>query len=162
MMSHGSIYLSRASLSYRNPEWDTRQSGKTSVAKVRTPCDVARNTVDHHSTGAGTVFGAITGHHRRQNGVQKPPLRHYFGAKLPFVSRTSDLLPTDMAEVLSIISAVVRETKGFAQSLALFLCSATAWFFLGLCKSPLVSLESIGIVLWNCCLILRVSTSQLI
>ena len=43
------------------------------------------------------------------------------GAKLPFVSRKSDLFPTDMAEVIGIISVVMRETKCFAEGLTLFL-----------------------------------------
>jgi hypothetical protein len=55
-----------------------------------------------------------------------------FGALLPFVNRTSDLLPTDMAEVLGVISVVVRETKGFAQGLALFLCGTATWLLVGL------------------------------
>jgi hypothetical protein len=51
-----------------------------------------------------------------------------------------------MAEVVGIISGVVRETKGFAQGLTLFLCGATSRLFLWLSESPLVSLERISIV----------------
>ena len=82
------------------------------------------------------------------------------GAKLQFVSRTLALIPTDMAEVVGIISGVVRETKGFAQGLTLLLRGATAWLFLWLRESPLVSLERLSIVLRNVCLVLRTSTSQ--
>ena len=67
-----------------------------------------------------------------------------FGATLPFVARKSDLFPTDMAEVLGVIAVVVRETKGFAQSLALFLCGTAAWLLLGLSQSSLVSLDRIS------------------
>lgn len=43
------------------------------------------------------------------------------GALLPFVTRKPDLFPTDMAEVLGIVSIAVGETKGFASGLARFL-----------------------------------------
>src|SRR5215475_8150278 len=82
------------------------------------------------------------------------------GAKRQCVSRTLALLPTDMAEVVGIISGVVRETKGFAQGLTLLLRGATSWLVLWLRESPLVSLERLRIVLRNVCLVLRTSTSQ--
>ena len=65
-----------------------------------------------------------------------------------------------MAEVVGVISVVVRETKGFAQGLALFLCGTAAWLLLGLSQSPLVSLDRISLFLWSLGLILSVSTSQ--
>jgi len=49
-----------------------------------------------------------------------------------------------MAEVLGVITAVVRETIGFAQSLALFPCGTAAWLVLGLSQSSLVSLDRIS------------------
>jgi hypothetical protein len=76
-VSHGFIYLSRASLSYRNTAWDTRQRGQTSVAKASTPPDVARNTVDNDGTRAGRH--RFRGHNRLQSTAQlhrKPPPRH--------------------------------------------------------------------------------------
>jgi len=85
-----------------------------------------------------------------------------FGATLPFVARKSDLFPTDMAEVIGIISIVVREAKGVAEGLPLLLRGTTSGLFLWLSESSLVSLERINIVLWNCCLLLRISPRQLI
>jgi hypothetical protein len=57
---------------------------------------------------------------------------------------------------------VRRQTGGFADGVALLLRGATSWLFLRLCESPLVALERISLVLWHCCLILRVSTRQCI
>src|SRR5262249_55858698 len=86
----------------------------------------------------------------------------FMPANVQCVSRTLALLPTDMAEVVGIISGVVRQTKGFAQGLTLLLRGATSWLFLWLRESPLVSLERISIVLRHCCLVLRISMGQLI
>ncbi len=86
----------------------------------------------------------------------------YLGATLPFVARTSDLCPTDMAEVVGVISVVMRETTGFTQGLTLFLCGATSWLLIWLSQSPLMLLKRITIALWNFGLILRVATRQLI
>jgi hypothetical protein len=46
------------------------QAERQEVGKDPTPCDVARNTMDNHGTGAGIVSVAMTGHHRRQNGPE--------------------------------------------------------------------------------------------
>ena len=70
-----------------------------------------------------------------------------FGATLPFVARTSDLFPTDMAEVVGVISVIVRGPKGFAQGLTLFLGGATSWLLLWLSQAPLVLLTRIMIAL---------------
>src|SRR5689334_12546134 len=84
----------------------------------------------------------------------------YLGATLPLVARTSDLMPTDMAEVVGVISVVMRETKGLTQGLTLLLGGATSWLLIWLSQSPLMLLKRITIALWNFGLILRVSPRQ--
>jgi hypothetical protein len=66
------------------------------------------------------------------------------GASVQCVSRTVELFPTDMAEGVSIIAGVVRETKGVAQGLTLLLRGATSWLVLWLRESPLVSRKRRG------------------
>lgn len=46
------------------------QAERQEVGKAPTPCDVARNTMDNHGTGAGIVSVAMPGHHRRHNGTE--------------------------------------------------------------------------------------------
>src|SRR5262245_17470638 len=77
------------------------------------------------------------------------PLVAALPAKVQLLSRTLALLPTDMPEVVGVISVVVRETKGCAQGLTLFLCGATSWLLIWLSQSPLVTLKRITIAPWN-------------
>ena len=64
------------------------QAERQEVGKAPTPCDVARNTMDNHGTGAGIVSVAMTGHHRRHSGTEplSEALLHFGASHSPVAS----------------------------------------------------------------------------
>ena len=67
-------------------------------------------------------------------------------AFVQFAATQLELFPTDMAEVVRIISGVVRKTKRFAEGLTLFLCGTPAGLLVRRSETPPVSLGGITVV----------------